>query len=151
MTYFKNKSRPVLVSYYFSVYLLRRRAHQNRVDPSNVDTDDEELETVGSEINMSAESILCPPKVHLKFTATFWSTLKKLGPNFEVYKVYGCKWKRGIGWGLWRLHVFWYIFWNLLLFLLYHVFNSLSLCIYLWLLTSSLQIDEVECMLYKWP
>ncbi|XP_076888834.1 AT-rich interactive domain-containing protein 1-like [Bidens hawaiensis] len=49
VAYFKNKTRPVLVSYYFSVYLLRRRAHQNRADPSNVnsDDDDDELETVG--------------------------------------------------------------------------------------------------------
>ncbi|KAI3787399.1 hypothetical protein L1987_41845 [Smallanthus sonchifolius] len=59
MTYFKNKTRPVLVSYYFSVYLLRRRAHQNRADPSNIDSDDDELEKVGLEMNKSKESILC--------------------------------------------------------------------------------------------
>ncbi|GJW46904.1 retrovirus-related pol polyprotein LINE-1 [Tanacetum coccineum] len=60
MTHFKNKSKAILVSYYFNVYLLRRRAHQNRTDPSNVDSDDDELEKVEG-------SILCSPKVHLKF------------------------------------------------------------------------------------
>ncbi|KAI3693961.1 hypothetical protein L1987_76917 [Smallanthus sonchifolius] len=59
MSYFKNKTWPVLVSYYFSVYLLRRRAHQNRADPSNIDSDDDELEKVGLEINKSKQSILC--------------------------------------------------------------------------------------------
>ncbi|XP_021969632.1 AT-rich interactive domain-containing protein 1 [Helianthus annuus] len=63
VAYFKNKTRAVLVSYYFSVYLFRRRAHQNRADPSNVNSDDDELE--------STESILCSPNVHLKFTKTF--------------------------------------------------------------------------------
>lgn len=60
MTHFKNKSKAILVSYYFNVYLLRRRAHQNRTDPSNVDSDDDELEKVEG-------SIICSPKVHLKF------------------------------------------------------------------------------------
>ncbi|KAK9056167.1 hypothetical protein SSX86_027256 [Deinandra increscens subsp. villosa] len=64
MTSFKNKTRPVLVTYYFNVYLLQRRAHQNRVDPSNVDSDDDELEK-------STGSILCSPKVHLKVTDFF--------------------------------------------------------------------------------
>ncbi|KAM0072316.1 putative ELM2 domain-containing protein [Helianthus debilis subsp. tardiflorus] len=68
VTSFKNRTRPVLVSYYFNVYLLRRRAHQNRADPSNVDSDDDELEKVGGEINSKP---LCSPKVHLKFTAYF--------------------------------------------------------------------------------
>ncbi|KAL8254072.1 hypothetical protein R6Q59_032293 [Mikania micrantha] len=66
MTHFKNKTRPVLVSYYFSVYLLRRRAHQNRANPSNVDSDDDELEKVGHDVTKSMESILCSPNVHLK-------------------------------------------------------------------------------------
>ncbi|KAJ0582228.1 putative ELM2 domain-containing protein [Helianthus annuus] len=68
VTSFKNRTRAVLVSYYFNVYLLRRRAHQNRADPSNVDSDDDELEKVGGEINNKP---LCSPKVHLKFTAYF--------------------------------------------------------------------------------
>ncbi|XP_071717342.1 AT-rich interactive domain-containing protein 1-like isoform X2 [Rutidosis leptorrhynchoides] len=53
VTYFKNKPRTVLVSYYFNVYMLRRRAHQNRADPSNIDSDDDELEKVGSGLNQS--------------------------------------------------------------------------------------------------
>lgn len=65
VTYFKNKPRMVLVSYYFNVYLLRRRAHQNRADPSNVDSDDDELEKVGLELNKSAGSILCSPKKYI--------------------------------------------------------------------------------------
>ncbi|KAJ0590419.1 putative ELM2 domain-containing protein [Helianthus annuus] len=68
VTSFKNRTRAVVVSYYFNVYLLRRRAHQNRADPSNVDSDDDELEKVGGEINNKP---LCSPKVHLKFTAYF--------------------------------------------------------------------------------
>lgn len=61
-TYFENKTRPVLVSYYFNVYLLRRRAHQNRSNPSNVDSDDDELEKIERKINDSTGSILCSPK-----------------------------------------------------------------------------------------
>ncbi|KAL7592488.1 AT-rich interactive domain-containing protein 1 [Lactuca sativa] len=52
--YFKNKKKSVLVSYYFNVYLLRRRAHQNRSDPSNVDSDDDELEKVGRQVKFSS-------------------------------------------------------------------------------------------------
>ncbi|XP_024992494.1 AT-rich interactive domain-containing protein 1-like [Cynara cardunculus var. scolymus] len=61
-TYFKNKTRPVLVSYYFNVYLLRRRAHQNRSNPSKVDSDDDELEKIGQKINESIGPTLCSPK-----------------------------------------------------------------------------------------
>ncbi|KAI7758413.1 hypothetical protein M8C21_013101 [Ambrosia artemisiifolia] len=71
ITRFKNRTRRVLVTYYFNVYLLRRRAHQNRIDPSNVDSDDGELEKAGCEINKPKVSILCSPKVHMKFTAYF--------------------------------------------------------------------------------
>ncbi|KAL5863462.1 hypothetical protein ACOSQ3_000976 [Xanthoceras sorbifolium] len=43
---FPTKSREELVSYYFNVYLLRRRAHQNRFTPDDIDSDDdEELES----------------------------------------------------------------------------------------------------------
>nr|XP_043629203.1 AT-rich interactive domain-containing protein 1 [Erigeron canadensis] len=66
-SHFKSKSMAVLVSYYFNVYLLRRRAHQNRSDPSNIDSDDDELEKFGSEASNNAPgSIFCSPKkVHL--------------------------------------------------------------------------------------
>ncbi|WCJ22766.1 ARID/BRIGHT DNA-binding domain ELM2 domain protein [Euphorbia peplus] len=40
--YFSTKKSEVLVSYYFNVYLLERRAHQNRVNPNNIDSDDDE-------------------------------------------------------------------------------------------------------------
>lgn len=64
---FKNKSMRAMVSYYFNVYLLRRRAHQNRSDPNNIDSDDDELEKIENEANKNdTGSILCSPKkVHL--------------------------------------------------------------------------------------
>ncbi|XP_024996847.1 AT-rich interactive domain-containing protein 1-like isoform X2 [Cynara cardunculus var. scolymus] len=63
-SHFKNKTMAVMVSYYFNVYLLRRRAHQNRSDPNNIDSDDDELEKVGNEAsnNNATGSILCSPK-----------------------------------------------------------------------------------------
>ncbi|KAJ8541889.1 hypothetical protein K7X08_016755 [Anisodus acutangulus] len=42
--FFPNKSRESLVSYYFNVFLLRRRGDQNRTSASNVDSDDDESE-----------------------------------------------------------------------------------------------------------
>ncbi|KAJ8540048.1 hypothetical protein K7X08_026437 [Anisodus acutangulus] len=42
--FFPNKSRESLVSYYFNVFLLRRRGDQNRTNASNVDSDDDESE-----------------------------------------------------------------------------------------------------------
>lgn len=64
---FEKKTMPVMVSYYFNAYLLRRRAHQNRSDPSNIDSDDDELEKIENEANKNdTGSILCSPKkVHL--------------------------------------------------------------------------------------
>jgi hypothetical protein len=41
---FPKKSRENLVSYYFNVFLLQRRAYQNRHTPDNIDSDDEESE-----------------------------------------------------------------------------------------------------------
>ena len=38
------KTRENLVSYYFNVFLIRRRIYQNRVTPRKVDSDDDELE-----------------------------------------------------------------------------------------------------------
>ncbi|KAJ0665874.1 putative transcription factor & chromatin remodeling ARID family [Helianthus annuus] len=66
-SHFKGKSKRVLVSYYFNVYLNRRRAHQNRSDPSNIDSDDDELEKAGNEASSNDPgSIFCSPKkVHL--------------------------------------------------------------------------------------
>ncbi|KAL5994409.1 hypothetical protein ACLOJK_024459 [Asimina triloba] len=39
---FYTKSRESLISYYFNVFLLRRRSYQNRVTPNHTDSDDEE-------------------------------------------------------------------------------------------------------------
>lgn len=39
---FPTRSREDLVSYYFNVFLLRRRAEQNRFTPNNIDSDDDE-------------------------------------------------------------------------------------------------------------
>ncbi|XP_077211437.1 uncharacterized protein LOC143846766 [Tasmannia lanceolata] len=39
---FPSKTKKDLVSYYFNVFMLRRRAEQNRSDPINVDSDDDE-------------------------------------------------------------------------------------------------------------
>ncbi|KAF5478231.1 hypothetical protein F2P56_004810 [Juglans regia] len=42
--YFPGKTRENLVSYYFNVFLVRRRTYQNHVTPKNVDSDDDESE-----------------------------------------------------------------------------------------------------------
>ncbi|KAI6707682.1 hypothetical protein NL676_010644 [Syzygium grande] len=42
---FPRKSREELVSYYFNVFLLQRRGCQNRVSPSDINSDDDEAET----------------------------------------------------------------------------------------------------------
>ncbi|CBI34361.3 unnamed protein product, partial [Vitis vinifera] len=41
---FPTKTREALVSYYFNVFLIRRRIYQNRVTPRKIDSDDDELE-----------------------------------------------------------------------------------------------------------
>ncbi|XP_043718360.1 AT-rich interactive domain-containing protein 2-like isoform X2 [Telopea speciosissima] len=41
---FPNKRRKDLVSYYFNVFLLRRRSYQNRATPKSIDSDDDESE-----------------------------------------------------------------------------------------------------------
>ena len=66
--YFPNKSREELVCYYYNVFLLQRRAHQNRITPSNINSDDEEPETesvtkgIGHGAIKSYTSILISPK-----------------------------------------------------------------------------------------
>nr|GEX31874.1 hypothetical protein [Tanacetum cinerariifolium] len=39
-----SKTKDVLVSYYFNVFVLRRRSYQNRINPDNIDSDDDEQE-----------------------------------------------------------------------------------------------------------
>lgn len=41
--YFPTKCMTDFVSYYFNVFVLRRRAIQNRVNPDNIDSDDDEM------------------------------------------------------------------------------------------------------------
>lgn len=50
---FPSRSKEELVSYYFNVFILRRRALQNRIDPENIDSDDDEEDWHGSEIGPS--------------------------------------------------------------------------------------------------
>ncbi|XVE57918.1 hypothetical protein DITRI_Ditri04bG0128200 [Diplodiscus trichospermus] len=42
--YFPKKTRQELVSYYFNVFVIRRRSYQNRVTPKSIDSDDDEME-----------------------------------------------------------------------------------------------------------
>ncbi|TVU47953.1 hypothetical protein EJB05_07571 [Eragrostis curvula] len=44
---FPSKSSKELVSYYFNVFMLRKRAEQNRFDPTNIDSDDDEWQVAG--------------------------------------------------------------------------------------------------------
>lgn len=64
---FPKKSRAELVSYYFNVFLLQRRAYQNRHTPNNIDSDDDEeselRKVFGHQTqNPSSGSILLTPK-----------------------------------------------------------------------------------------
>ncbi|KAL1546263.1 AT-rich interactive domain-containing protein 1-like [Salvia divinorum] len=59
---FPKKGREALVSYYFNVFLLQRRAIQNRTSPINIDSDDEESEYGPVANRFGAGSIFCSPK-----------------------------------------------------------------------------------------
>ncbi|KAL2330269.1 hypothetical protein Fmac_017850 [Flemingia macrophylla] len=65
---FPMKSREDLVSYYFNVFLLQRRAHQNRHTPDNIDSDDDESEVTplrnvfGHQTQKSRSFTLLSPK-----------------------------------------------------------------------------------------
>ncbi|XP_060172579.1 uncharacterized protein LOC132603497 isoform X1 [Lycium barbarum] len=43
---FPSRTRKELVSYYFNIFILRKRAKQNRFDPSNVDSDNDEWQEI---------------------------------------------------------------------------------------------------------
>ncbi|XP_019158724.1 PREDICTED: AT-rich interactive domain-containing protein 1 [Ipomoea nil] len=64
---FPTKSRDSLVSYHFNVFLLRRRGHQNRFTPTEIDSDDDEsrygprTKSFGREVVKSSNSIFCSP------------------------------------------------------------------------------------------
>ncbi|XWS35802.1 hypothetical protein CRYUN_Cryun20dG0027200 [Craigia yunnanensis] len=71
--YFPNKSREGLVCYYYNVFLLQRRAHQNRITPGNINSDDEgsEVESVAKgighkAINSYTSILISPKKLHKK-------------------------------------------------------------------------------------
>ncbi|XP_058070311.1 uncharacterized protein LOC131219269 [Magnolia sinica] len=54
---FPNRTKKELVSYYFNVFMLRRRAEQNRTDPLNIDSDNDEWQGSddGGEFAMTEE------------------------------------------------------------------------------------------------
>lgn len=58
---FPTKSRENLVSYYFNVFLIRRRIYQNRVTPRKIDSDDDELEfgSLGGNFGHEMVKVLC--------------------------------------------------------------------------------------------
>lgn len=71
---FHNKSREELVSYYFNVFLLKRRAYQNRFAQDNIDSDDDESETSfalkrvdNQKIKPSNSIFYSPTKLNAKF------------------------------------------------------------------------------------
>ncbi|XP_052210757.1 AT-rich interactive domain-containing protein 2-like [Diospyros lotus] len=45
LKFFPTKSREKLLSYYFNVFIIQRRAYQNRVTPAEIDSDDDERES----------------------------------------------------------------------------------------------------------
>lgn len=65
--YFPSKTKQMLVSYYFNVFLVKRRRYQNRVTPKDIDSDDDEKEfgSVGGSLGYEAihvpgsRSLLC--------------------------------------------------------------------------------------------
>ncbi|KAL0538128.1 hypothetical protein IC582_027127 [Cucumis melo] len=64
---FPSRSKADLVSYYYNVFLLRRRGHQNRVTPDEIDSDEESesgTATIrfGNEVHNSPGSIFYSPK-----------------------------------------------------------------------------------------
>ncbi|OVA19381.1 ARID/BRIGHT DNA-binding domain [Macleaya cordata] len=57
---FPSKKRHGLVSYYFNVFLLRRRSYQNRVTPNNIDSDDDESEFGSVSNGFGLEAVKVP-------------------------------------------------------------------------------------------
>lgn len=55
---FPSRRKKELVSYYFNVFVLRRRAFQNRLDPDNIDSDDDEADCTNSENGMSERLLM---------------------------------------------------------------------------------------------
>ncbi|KAG6779298.1 hypothetical protein POTOM_015671 [Populus tomentosa] len=59
---FPSRTKKDLVNYYFNVFMLRKRAEQNRFDPQNIDSDDDEWqgiegETIENDEDSAVESL----------------------------------------------------------------------------------------------
>lgn len=52
---FPSRTKQEIVSYYFNVFMLRRRAHQNRCDSMDIDSDDDEWQESDAEYEISGE------------------------------------------------------------------------------------------------
>ncbi|XP_055826355.1 uncharacterized protein LOC129894725 [Solanum dulcamara] len=52
---FPSRSREELVSYYFNVFILRKRAEQNRFDPMNIDSDNDEWHDIVDDADEGAK------------------------------------------------------------------------------------------------
>jgi len=52
---FPDKCKREFVSYYFNVYMLRKRASQNRSDPLYINSDDDEWEAIEERVESEAE------------------------------------------------------------------------------------------------
>ncbi|KAM0063737.1 putative SANT/Myb domain-containing protein [Helianthus debilis subsp. tardiflorus] len=59
---FPSRSNQEIVSYYFNVFMLRRRTEQNRLDPTSADSDDDESPECDSE----------PRKLHNSCSYEIW-------------------------------------------------------------------------------
>lgn len=62
---FPNRSRESLVSYYFNVFLLHRRGYQNRVTPTDINSDDDESESSYGSAKPPGSIFCSPKKPHL--------------------------------------------------------------------------------------
>lgn len=58
---FPAKSTKELVSYYFNVFMLRKRAEQNRFDPMNIDSDDDEWQVPSDDFAFKERADECLP------------------------------------------------------------------------------------------
>ncbi|KAJ4832986.1 hypothetical protein Tsubulata_021062 [Turnera subulata] len=58
--YFPRKSRDELVSYYFNVFVARRRSYQNRVTPKDIDSDDDDSDFGSVSDGYGIEAITIP-------------------------------------------------------------------------------------------
>lgn len=55
---YPSRTKKEIVSYYYNVFMLRRRAEQNRCDPLNIDSDDDEWKESDDEFTISEEDVI---------------------------------------------------------------------------------------------